>query len=250
MKILALDCETAPNTALVWGTNKQFVPVKHLVDSGYTLCWSAKWLGGRGIKSASVYRDGEEKMMEEIWYLLDDADAVVHYNGKKFDIPTLNKEFLRLGWSPPSPYKQIDLYTVARRNFRLPSYKLEYVAQLLGVGSKISHKGIDLWIECMNGEEKAWLEMERYNNRDTRLLEKVYRKMLPWINNHPNYALYTDPSRPMCPKCGGTVQKRGLQPTTTMVYQRFVCTKCGAWGRSKTNVSTLDQKSNTLVQVD
>ncbi|NIV35232.1 MAG: hypothetical protein GWN58_38990, partial [Anaerolineae bacterium] len=51
-----------------------------------------------------------EGMLEGAWELLDEADAVVHYNGKKFDIPTLNREFVKYGFTPPSPYKQIDLY--------------------------------------------------------------------------------------------------------------------------------------------
>ena len=44
-------------------------------------------------------------MIKGIHKLLDECDAVIHYNGSKFDIPTLNKEFLLHGLHPPAPYK-------------------------------------------------------------------------------------------------------------------------------------------------
>lgn len=246
MNLLFLDIETAPNTALVWGTNKQFVPVKHLLDDGHTICWSAKWYKRKGLIKASVYQDGEEEMLLKIWHLLDEADGVIHYNGTSFDIPTLNKEFFRYGWPPPSPYKEIDLYRVARRNFRLPSYKLEYVARLLGIGAKVSHKGMELWIQCMAFDDKAWKHMIRYNDQDTRLLEKVYKAMLPWITGHPNYALYTDPERPMCTNCGGPVQYRGYAYTATQTYRQVCCNTCGKWSRERFASTTAEQKAYTL----
>ena len=70
-------------------------------------------------------------MLEGIHKLLDEADAVIHYNGKRFDIPSLNKEFLLNGMFPPAPFKEIDLLTVARGRFRFVSNKLDYVAQQL-----------------------------------------------------------------------------------------------------------------------
>ena len=84
-------------------------------------------------------------MPKGIHGLLNDADAVVHYNGTKFDIPTLNKEFLLHSFNPPSPYKQIDLLRVVRSNFRFPSNKLDYVAQRLNLGKKHEHEGHELW---------------------------------------------------------------------------------------------------------
>ena len=107
MKILLLDIETAPNTAHVWGLWQQNVSLNQLMESGYVLCWSAKWLGKDWIYFDSIQNKSTKSMLKGIYKLLDEADAVVHYNGKKFDIPTLNGEFLKCGFKPPSPYKQI-----------------------------------------------------------------------------------------------------------------------------------------------
>jgi hypothetical protein len=235
VKLLFLDIETSPNVAFVWGIWNENIPIDRLIDAGYVLCWSAKWLGDRTIMFDSVHHSGSERMLEGIHKLLDEADVVVHYNGSKFDIPTLNKEFLQHGITPPSPYKQVDLLKTARRQFRFTSNKLDYVAQFLGLEGKKEHEGFQLWVKCMDGDEKAWRSMERYNKQDVRLLEQVYKKFLPWIKNHPNAGLFTeDKERPTCPVCGGhKLHSRGYSYTSTAVYQRFQCISCGAWSRNR-----------------
>lgn len=228
MKILLLDIETSPNLAFVWGLWQQDVRLDAIVDSSSTLCWAAKWLGEKEIMFDSVYHSSEKHMLRGIHKLLDQADVVVHYNGKKFDVPTLNKEFLLNGMSPPAPYKQVDMLQVSRGNFRFQSNKLDYVAQQLGLGQKTAHEGFQLWIKCMEKDPDAWARMRKYNMNDVALLERVYIKMRPWIKNHPNSNLYSD--RPGCTRCGETkLQARGLARTTNGVYQRYQCTGCGAW---------------------
>jgi len=237
MKILLLDIETAPNLVHVWGLWQQNVGLPQIIASGYVMCWSAKWLGEKEVMFDSIHQSKAKSMLKGIHSLLDEADAVVHYNGTKFDIPTLNKEFLLHGMLPPAPYKQIDLLRVARSQFRFPSNKLDYVAQALKVGSKTKHAGHELWIRCLNWEEKAWKEMEEYNRNDVVLLEQVYFKLLPWIKNHPNQNLYSNEEL-ICPTCGGHHhQRRGLAYTTICTYQRFQCKECGSWFRERTNLT-------------
>ena len=230
MKILLLDIESSPNVAHVWGLWQQNVGINQLMESSYVLCWAAKWLGEDEIIFDSVHQSKPKKMLKGIYDLLNDADAVVHYNGTKFDIPTLNKEFLLHNYAPPSPYKQIDLLRVARSQFRFPSNKLDYVAQRLGLGKKQEHEGHDLWVKCMNGDKDAWKRMESYNIQDVVLLESLYCRLLPWIKSHPNRNLFTD--NPVCPTCAGTrLQKRGTAVSSTGRYQRFQCSDCGAWSQ-------------------
>lgn len=234
MRILLLDIETSPNTAHVWGLFQQTVSLNQLMESSYTMCWAAKWYKKRGVMFSGLAEAPEKEMIETIWHLLDEADAVVHYNGTRFDMPTLNKEFILHGLPPPSPYKQIDLLSVVRRKFRFPSRKLDYVANALGLGKKTAHEGHMLWVKCMAGDEKAWRKMKRYNIRDVTLLEKVYDRLLPWIEQHPNHALYAPTSKPTCTNCGSThLQSRGTTVTRTMVYQRYQCQQCSTWLRAR-----------------
>lgn len=231
MRILLLDLETAPNLATVWGLFKQNISLNQLIDSSYTLCWAAKWYGEDVIYFDSIHRSTPKQMTKRIHKLLDEADAVVHYNGKRFDIPTLNRDFLLQGLTPPSPYKQIDLLTTVRTQFRAPSNKLDYWVNKLGLGTKVKHEGHELWLKCMNGDDEAWGRMEEYNINDVDILEKLYDKVRPWIKNHPNHAVHSGDIS--CPNCGGNhLQRRGLAITSTLKYQRYRCKDCGTWSRS------------------
>ena len=81
IRILLLDIETAPNIATVWGLFKQNIGINQLLDSGYVLCWSAKWLNFPTIIYSSVNNTTPLDMLQTIHDLLDEADAVIHYNG-------------------------------------------------------------------------------------------------------------------------------------------------------------------------
>lgn len=231
MKILLLDIETAPNLVHVWGLWNQNIGINQIMDNGYVMCWSAKWYGEDGVMFDSIFHSSKTTMLKRIYKLLNEADAVVHYNGTKFDIPTLNKEFVLCGMTPPTPYKQIDLLKTARHQFKFPSNKLDYIAKTLGVGSKTPHRGHELWIDCMAKKEEAWNEMQAYNMNDVVILERVYEVLKPWIKNHPNHGLFNNNPN-VCPNCGSVhLQKRGVARTRACVYQRFQCVDCGTWSR-------------------
>jgi DNA polymerase elongation subunit (family B)/predicted RNA-binding Zn-ribbon protein involved in translation (DUF1610 family) len=246
MKILLLDIETAPNTAHVWGLWNQNVSINQLMESSYVMCWAAKWLGKKEIMFDSIIENTHANMIKGIKKLLDECDAVIHYNGSKFDIPTLNKEFLLLGLTPPSPYKEIDLLRTSRSKFKFPSNKLDYVAQALKVGKKTAHHGHDLWLQCMTKDKKAWAIMKKYNKNDVVILEKVYEKMLGWIKPHPNHNEYTD--KTVCPSCGkDNLHKRGMTCNTKYVFQRYQCQNCGRWSRSNKSIMAKDSNSNISI---
>jgi DNA polymerase elongation subunit (family B) len=195
----------------------------------------------------SVHEDGRTAMLEYMHALLEEADAVVHYNGARFDIPTLNKEFVLEGMTPPAPFKQIDLMRTVKRQFRFPSNKLDYVCGALGLGTKVEHKGHKLFIECMDGDPRAWKIMKRYNKQDVVILERLYYALLPWIYNHPNYNQFTKlGAKPVCVNCGGKhLQSRGTSKTKAYEYDRYQCVDCGAWSRG---VKTIVRGKVTIVK--
>jgi len=248
MKILLLDIETAPHKVYTWGLWKQNVAINQIEEAGYTLCWAAKWVGQKEMMFQSIFSDRKEKMLRAIHKLISEADAVIHYNGNRFDIPTLNQEFLKEGMSPSKSPINIDLLLTARRRFRLPSNKLSYIAEYLELGEKVKHKGMQLWRDCMAGDASAWKIMERYNKQDVRLLEDVYKKLLPWIPNHPNHALFSNKAVPVCPNCGShNLQRRGFYHTKTLSYQRYQCQSCGAWNRERLTSLDVEKRRNVLV---
>ena len=255
MKKLHLDIETAPNIVLAWGLFNQNIGINQIVTPGYTLCWAAKWDHEKNIMFSSVWGDGEEIMLQRMHELLSEADAVIHYNGKSFDMPILNKEFIKHRIIPPTPYHQIDLLQTARYKFKFTSNKLDYVAQFLGLGAKLHHKGMDLWIGCMDGVVADQKKMERYNIQDVRLLPKVYAALLPWIQNHPNENLYHDmvdkEGNPItvCTNCGSDhIVKNGVEPLATQSYQRYKCMDCGTPLRGRSTVLDADKRKSVIVQ--
>ena len=238
MKVLLIDIETAPHRVYSWGLFDQRIAINQIVEPGYTLCFAAKWLGKRGMIFDSVHQSKPDAMFKRVHALLDEADAVCHYNGRKFDIPTLQAEFVKRKMRPPSPFRHIDLLTTCRGQFRFASNKLDYVSQLLGLGQKTQHKGMPLWSACMQGDEAAWRVMERYNRQDVRLLEKLHDDLLPWIKNYPNRALYS--GKAVCPSCGGKhYQQRGTSVTLGRQYARLQCQDCGKWFRSTKAIGTM-----------
>lgn len=234
MNILLIDIETAPNVAFTWGLWDQNIGIDMLAEPGYTLCWAAKWHGDKHVHFDSIL-SGHKRMLKGIHDLMDEAGAICHYNGTKFDVPTLNAEFLKVGMKPPSPSRHIDLLITAKRKFRLASNKLEFVARHLGIPGKVKHKGFELWRECMRKDKDAFKEMETYNRQDVVLLEQVYDRLLPWISGHPNQS----EDHKCCPRCGSDkFQARGYAYTAASRYPRFQCTACGGWFRGKRSAST------------
>ncbi len=255
MRKLFLDIETFPNRGLFFGLFNQNISINQVEEPGYTLCWAAKWSDSREIMFSSVHTDGMEVMLEKIHALLTEADVVVHYNGKHFDIPILNKEFLNHEMLPPIPYQQIDLLLTVRANFKLTSNKLDFVSQYLGIGKKLPHKGMDLWIGCGKGEDASWKVMERYNKQDVRLLPLLYERLVPWIKNHPNEALYQDifdkegNHVECCPNCASThIVKNGIEPLATQSYQRYKCSDCGTNLRGRSTILTIAKRKSVLTQ--
>ena len=159
--------------------------------------------------------------------MLDDADIVVHFNGKKFDVPIINREFLKHGFYPPSPYKQVDLYQTCKQ-FRFERNSLKSILKELGLENKLENEGFQLWVDCMEGKRDAWKKMREYNQHDVFILEPLYKRILPWISRHPlvNEGL-------ACTRCGSkNTQRRGIARAITQVYQRYQCQACGGWFRS------------------
>ena len=151
----------------------------------------------------------------------------------------------------PTPYQQVDLLETAKRRFRFVSNKLDYVSQFLGLEAKQQHKGMRLWNECMAGDEEAWEIMKRYNIQDVKLLGALYDRLLPWINNHPNMALYTDHNdlAIKCTNCGSDhVKKNGMEHLATQSYQRYKCLDCGTPLKGRHTVVPASKRKAILTQ--
>jgi hypothetical protein len=248
-RILLFDIETAPMEVFVWSlANNNWITPEKVIKDWSILSWSAKWLFEPDVISQKV--SGEEaierkdsSVVGELWSLLDEANIVIAHNGARFDVRKVNARFALNGLTPPLPYRIIDTLRVARSQFALSSYKLDYINKLFGLQQK-KHTTMDLWKRCVNGDEEALSEMDEYCKTDVMVLEELYLQIRPWIKGHPNVGLYIDTDKDVCTNCGNeNLEWGGYYYTPAGKYRAFRCTKCGAIGRSKSSETTVDTRS-------
>lgn len=258
-KILVIDIETAPVEAYVWGLWDQNVGLDFIKVEWTILSFAAKWLGKKKVIYSDTGGRGKRKvrddkpLMKKLWDLLDEADIVIAQNGKRFDVKKMNARLIEHGYGPPSPYRVIDTLLVARKYFAFTSQKLAWTSKHLTDEPKEEHKefpGFELWIECLADNPKAWRVMKRYNIRDIHSTEKVYIKMRPWIEQHPNLGVYDESSRPICPKCGSTHMVKSKHRHSVKqqgMYIQYVCKDCGGYARGKVMQLPLEKRRSMLV---
>lgn len=240
LKILYLDIEISPTLVTVWGLWNQNININQIHGNSEVLSWAAAWKGDQYVHYASLRTHTKEEMLREIFEMINEADAVVTYNGDRFDLKILNQEFALMGLATPAPYKSVDLIKTMKKQFRGTSNKLAYWLDRFNLPAKKEHRGYQLWLDCMDGKASAFKELEEYNIGDITSLEALYERILPWISNHPNVSLHT--GKACCTKCGSSkYQKRGFQYTKSCIYQRFQCTDCGSWFQEPTNVGSKDK---------
>ncbi len=241
VKILTLDIETSPIQAYTWDTFNTNISNVQVIEPSRILMFGYKW---NFQKKAQVITEwgsgGHSGMVDEMWTMLDEADIIVTYNGKSFDIPHINRELILAGLTPPSPYAHVDLYRVVRSKFKFTSGKLEWIVKQLGIGEKMTHEGFDLWKKVLAGDPVAKRKMEKYCARDVGITEGLYYELLPWISAHPNVTLITGDVA-ACTTCSSTnLQKRGLQRTNTFTFQRYQCNSCGSYSRERQSMAGTD----------
>ncbi len=249
-KILLLDIETAPNLVFSWGMYQEFNNFDMLEREWYILCWCAKWLDKKEVLSGALpdfpkeYKADKENdrfILEQLWKLMDEADIIVTHNGIAFDIKKIYARFAKHGMKPPSPFKTVDTLLSARKHFEFTSNKLGTLGRILDIGHKIDTGGFELWRKCMLGCKKSWALMVKYCKGDVLLLERVYKRLLPYMETHPNCGIYITETDPCCPNCGSPkLIKNGFAYSQSAKYQRLLCSVCGAWSRFKTNL--IDKK--------
>ena len=233
-RILVLDIETSPHLVYAFGLFKQTISIGQIKEPTRILCWAAQFVGEKRIHFGAEWLDPGH--MGTLHSLLSVTDAVVHYNGSTFDMPHIRRELALAGLDPLPGIKNIDLLSVTKRQFRMASNKLDWVAgQFLGEG-KVSHTGFQLWRDVLDGKPKARKLMERYCRGDVALTMRLYDFLLPYITSHPHQGLHTGVGD-CCNKCGGTdLERRGFAYTDQSRFQQYRCNNCGGWTRSTMRV--------------
>lgn len=244
--LLWLDIETMYGIWRNWNNRPpQYFKPSNMIKDWSILCWAAKKSGTSTVDGQSVTLDEvdartEESILYDLWNLLDEAHIVITANGKRFDMPKINSKFIKHGYPEPSYFFHVDVLQVAWKRFGFTFNSLEQLARELGIDVSKNEMSYQDWIDCDEGTKKsrtkAMKKMLDYCKVDVSpLLEDVYYRMLPWIDNHPNMNLFTEEdSVDVCKNCGSTKLYWGEEAfTNATAWMGYRCGNCGTIGRGK-----------------
>lgn len=252
-KILIWDLEFSPCIIASFGIYKQNIQPKQVIRDMSLLTWSAKWLYSSKVFSDRVSTEEakagkDSSIINRLWSLLDKADVAIGFNSKRYDHKKINSVFIRNGLLEPSPFLIIDLFSEIKKKFSFTSNGLDFVNRILGLQQK-DHTSLDLWIQCISGDDSALREMEAYNRQDVNITEMLYEKLLPYIK-HPGLYVADDDNNLVCPSCGGTnLKEDGIYSTNLSKYQSLRCQDCGSLSRSKMNLLSKEQRTHQLISI-
>lgn len=247
-KILTIDIERMEALIEGW-EGRQFnnwIGPNRTIEPSRTICFAYRWEHEGRTKFVAEWDDpsleqdntsvtpggGHHNMIMQAHALLDEADYVVGWNSKGFDVKHLRFAFYAYDLLPPSPHIDIDLMKQFGSNFLAPAKSLAYVSKMKGFQGKLeAGSKLRRQLRYATGEEleKAKRAMRRYNIRDVHETRAVYHDMLPWIKGM-NLGLFNESGEMQCPNCESTnLQRRGQRPALSYTYPRYQCNDCGKW---------------------
>lgn len=213
---------------------------------GHMLMYAAKFVGedyvyydtidsnpAYGTSPLSMLDD--RHLVEGVTGLLDEADAVVHHYGDRFDLPFVNTRALEWGLEPPRPVATIDTWRIARNHLAMTSNRLRTLAESFSDVPK-GDIAKNEWKLAAHGDRKTLRKMLDYCIDDVLATEQVYLALRPLIRNHPYMGIVHDLplTHENCPVCGSAAtQNRGTRRTKCFIIRRHQCLDCGSWFKGK-----------------
>lgn len=207
---------------------------------GVILCIGYKWRGESKPKIITILDDEHRDMLDDkrlvkrFAEIFEQADWHVTWFGIGFDLKMLNSKLIQHGLKPLPPKPHIDLWKTARSKFKLHSNRLAVWEEFLGTSQKKTPITFEAWRRAALGDRKALRQVKEHCEIDVQVLEEVYERMKPWVDEEPRLQLVSAASDSACPSCGDlNITKRGYKVAATRIYQQYVCRVCGKWFRSK-----------------
>tara|TARA_R110000744_G_scaffold73365_1_gene146895 strand:+ start:69 stop:1013 length:945 start_codon:yes stop_codon:yes gene_type:complete len=208
-KIMVYDIETSRIEATVWWTGKQYINHKQLKTEPKIISVAWKWVGEDKVKHLTWDENHcDKKMLTSFLKEYNKASMVIGQNNNSFDNKWINTRAAKHSLRVDRYVKSFDIYRMAKRYFRLPSFSMAYMANYFGLTLKQSHEGIHMWdmIEYGNTkEQKEYLgKMVAYNKGDIVTTEELYMTLKPYFGSVTNIAVKKGLPKWACPVSGST----------------------------------------------
>lgn len=230
---LYLDIETSPNVGLFWEAGyKKNIDYSNIIKERAIICICYKWEGEKEVHELHWDRkQGDKKMLQQFVRVSKGAAELVGHNIDRFDMPWVRSRCLFHGIDILPDYPTIDTLKIAKRKFKLNSNRLNYIAQFLGLGQKISIE-FNLWKDILLKNDPVAMEkMIKYCKNDVVLLEKVFKELYKHVNNKYHYGVHFGQVRGSCKECGSDdlkVHKKRITASGTKMIQ-YQCNTCGKY---------------------
>lgn len=245
-KRLFFDIETSPNVVYSWNIgHKLNISHDSIIKERAIICICYKWEGEKTVNYLTWNKGDDKTMLVKFAKIMNSADDIVGHNGDNFDVKWVRGRCLYHGIPLIPDFKTIDTLKLSRKQFRLNSNKLDYIAKYLGLGGKIKHGGFDMWREIMeHNDPKAMIKMVDYCKKDVTLLEQVYNKLRPYILATTHVGILKDKDACTCPNCASNhVISNGRRITASgTIKKRLHCQDCGQY--FSVNNNTYDKLRN------
>ena len=208
-KIMVYDIETSRIEFTGWWTGKQYVNHKQIKTEPKIISIAWKWIGEDDVKYLTWDKNHcDKKMMIAFLSEYNNASMVIGQNNNSFDNKWINTRAAKHKLHVDRYVKSFDIYRMAKRYFRLPSYSMAFMAQYFGLTLKQSHEGIYMWdmIEYGNkDEQKEYLQkMVDYNKGDIVTTEELYITLKTYFGSITNNAVKQGLPKWACPVSGST----------------------------------------------
>lgn len=247
-KVLVLDIETKYLLMQGWALFNQNFSVDQIEEDWSILSYSAKWYDSEDVIYEDVSTQTEDRLLEQLHELLDEADFVIAHNGRRFDLKKIRARMVARGFQPYRPVRVIDTLEIAKKDFGFTSNKLMYLTNLLCKKNvKSAHAtfaGHLLWKEFVKGNPAAIKEMREYNIIDVTSLQELYDILAPWSSVLPNFSVYNDELEDM-----GDWEEDGYAYSNLGKYQCYRNKVTGQYRRGRVNLLSKEKRKQLLANI-
>jgi hypothetical protein len=229
-KRLYFDLESSPNIGFFWSAGyKLNISTESIIKERAIICICYKWEDEKEVYHLEWdSKQCDKKMLQKFVEVANTASELVGHNGDKFDLPWVRTRCLFHGIEMFPSYTTIDTLKVARSKFRFNSNKLNYIADYLGIGTKIKTE-YSLWKDIVLHKDKvAMAKMIKYCQKDVVLLEQVFNALKNHIEPKTHYGVIFGQDRGTCPECGSDDLIISLRRTTSTGVKKiqYKCKTC------------------------
>jgi uncharacterized protein YprB with RNaseH-like and TPR domain len=208
-KIMVYDIETSRVQVKTWWTGKQYINHSQLKSEPTIISVAWKWIGEDKVHSLTWDKNHcDKELMTKFLKEYNSASMVIGQNNNSFDNKWINTRAAKHNLHITRFVKSFDIYRMAKRYFRLPSYSMAYMAQYFGLTLKQSHEGMYMWDMIEEGNEaqqKEYLQkMVDYNKGDIVTTEELYLTLKTYFGTVTNKGVQNGLPRWVCPVSGST----------------------------------------------